>query len=81
FAKAITEFESLVEANPEYEDGFRILGHSYLKTRQFGKASQAFRKALDLKDVNIVSYLWLGMALYNQGRYRDSVATLLEGGK
>ncbi len=81
FAKAIAEFEPLVQANPEYEDGFRILGHCYLKTRQFAEASQAFRKSLDLKDGNIVSYLGLGMALYNQGRYKDSVAALLEGEK
>lgn len=81
YAKAIAEFEPIVKDNPEYEDGFRILGHSYLKTRQYDKASQAFRKAIDLKDGNINSYLGLGIALYNQGRYQDSIATLLEGEK
>lgn len=81
YAKAIAEFEPIVKENPKYEDGFRILGHSYLQTRQFEKASQAFRKAIDLKDGNISSYLGLGVALYNQSRYQDSIAALLEGEK
>lgn len=79
FAKAITEFEPIVAANPDYEDGYRILGYCYLKTRQFAKAAQSFQKSLDLKDGNIASYLGLATALFNSGRYRDAVAKLLQG--
>lgn len=77
YQKAIGEFEQIVEANPEYEDGFRILGHSYLKTKNYPKAIEAFRSALELKDDNLVSYLGLGQAFFNSKQFGDSIAILL----
>ncbi|HSR66882.1 MAG TPA: tetratricopeptide repeat protein [Acidobacteriota bacterium] len=79
YREAIAEFEPIVEANPEYEDGYRILGHSYLQTRQFEKSIQAFRKAMELKEDNLGTYLGLANAYYNAGRYSDAIAVLLRG--
>lgn len=79
YQEAITAFEQIVADNPDYEDGFRILGDSYLKTRQFERAAEAFQNALRLKDDFYPTYFALGTAYYNARRYEDAVATLLKG--
>ncbi|HSR51841.1 MAG TPA: tetratricopeptide repeat protein [Acidobacteriota bacterium] len=79
YRQAISEFEPIVEENPEYEDGHRILGHCYLQTRQLQKSIEHFKKAMSLKDGNLGTYLGLANAYYNAGRYSDAAATLLRG--
>jgi tetratricopeptide (TPR) repeat protein len=79
YERAITEFEKIVEANPDYEDGYRILGDCYLKTRKFDQAITAFQKALQLNNRNYVSYYGLGLAYFNLGRFREAVTTLTRG--
>jgi tetratricopeptide (TPR) repeat protein len=76
YAKAATEFEQLVATNPKYEDGWRILGDCYLKTKKYGDAASAFQKALQLDGNKFVSYQGLALAYFNTDRYRDAVATL-----
>ena len=78
FTKAIAEFEQLVEANPDYENGYRILGKCYLETKNFGAAITAFEKALDLKKDTFVSHHGLGIANYNKENYREAIAALLK---
>ncbi len=78
YDKAIAEFEQLVEASPDYEDGFRILGDCYLRTKRFEQAVTAFEKAISLKDDNLASYLGLGSAQYRNGSYDAAIATLLK---
>jgi tetratricopeptide (TPR) repeat protein len=78
-AGAITEFEKIVQATPDYEDGYRILGDCYLKTRRFDQAITSFQKALQLNNRNYVSYFGLGLAYYNSGKFRDAVTTLTRG--
>lgn len=77
YAKAAEEFEKIVAQSPNYEAGYRVLGDSYLKLRQFEKAARAFRKAVELKGDEYVSHYGLAVALFNQGQYWDTVATLL----
>jgi tetratricopeptide (TPR) repeat protein len=79
YAKAATEFEQLVVANPKYEDGWRILGDCYLKTKKYNEAVSAFQKALQLDGNKFVSYQGLALAYFNSERYRDAVATLNRG--
>ncbi|MBI4447111.1 MAG: tetratricopeptide repeat protein [Acidobacteria bacterium] len=78
YAKAIEEFEELVQANPKYEDGFRILGDCYLKTRRYDKAASAFQNAIRLKDGNIGSYYGLALAYFNSGNNRGAASTLVK---
>ena len=77
--KAIPELEAVIQANPDYEDGYRILGDCYLKTQQYSQASTAFQQAIRLKNDFFASYYGLALAYYNSGRYRDSIDTLLKG--
>ncbi len=79
FEKAVEEFEKIIEENPDYEAGYRVLGDSYLKLRDFGRAAQAFHKAVELERENFVSHIGAAVAEFNLRRYRDCVATLLRG--
>ena len=78
YTKAIAEFEQLVEANPDYENGYRILGKCYLETKNYGSAVTAFEKALKLKNDMFFSHHGLGIANYNRGNYREAIAALLK---
>ena len=78
YQKAIEEFEKIVEANPDYESGFRILGDSYLKVKDYDQAVEAFQNALRLKKDNYTSHYGLALAHYNAGRYAETVAALQE---
>ncbi len=79
YLKTIQEFEQIVKEHPDYESGHRILGDSYLKIKNYEKATEAFQNALRLKSDNFVSYYGLALAYYNSGRYRDVIPTLLKG--
>ncbi len=46
YEKAIEEFEKIVEASPDYESGFRILGDCYLQLKDYDRAAAAFQKAI-----------------------------------
>jgi tetratricopeptide (TPR) repeat protein len=81
YAKAVTEFEQIVKASPEYEAGFRVLGHCYLKLKDYRKAANSFDKAIDLKGDNFVSYLGGGIAHYNLDENRRATALLLRAEK
>lgn len=79
YARAIEEFEQIVQAEPGYEAGYRVLGDCYLKTRDYRRASEAFEKAIQLDDSNFASYLGAAMARFNLGDYEKSVDTLRQG--
>jgi tetratricopeptide (TPR) repeat protein len=80
YAKAVQEFEQLVKADPKYESGYRVLGDSYLKLRQFDKAAEAFKRAAELDSNNFSSFLGAAVAQFNQNRYQDAI-DMLESGK
>ncbi|MEE8461940.1 MAG: tetratricopeptide repeat protein [Acidobacteriota bacterium] len=79
YQKTIEEFEKIVETNPDYESGHRILGDSYLKIKAYDKAIEAFQKALELKGDNYVTHYGLALSFFNEGRYREAIATLDQG--
>lgn len=77
YARAIEEIEPITKENPEWEDGFRLLGDCYLKTRRYEDAISTFQKALRLKNDLFVTHQGLAVAFFNTGRFRDVAATLL----
>lgn len=77
YARAVVEFEKIVKENPEYESGWRILGDAYLKLKRWGRAAEAFQKAIQLKSNLFVSHYGLAVARFNLGQYNDAAATLL----
>jgi len=81
YAKAAAEFEKIVEENPKYEDGFRILGDCYLKMKRYSEAATAFQKAIQLDSNKASSFLGLGLAYFNSNRDRDAIAALVKAEK
>ena len=79
FDKAVEEFEKIVAEDPDYEAGYRVLGDSYLKLRDFSKAARAFQRAAELERENFVSYIGAAIAEFNLRRFQECVATLLRG--
>lgn len=77
YARAAVEFEKIVKENPDYEGGWRVLGDSYLKLKRWGRAAEAFQKAVELDSGRFVSQYGLAIARFNQGQYNEAVATLL----
>ena len=78
YEKAIEEFEKIVEATPDYESGFKILGDSYLKVKDYEQAADAFKNALRLEKNNFASHYGLALAYYNSGKYTEALSALLE---
>ena len=78
YDKAIREFEQIVKADPDYEDGHRILGDCYLKMKRYDRAIAAFENALKLKSDSFPSHYKLALAYYNSGQYRVTISTLLK---
>lgn len=81
YEKAIQEFEQIVQASPDYEAGYRVLGDSYLKLKQYRKAATAFRRAIDLEGERFASHLGAAVAEFNLEQYQDTIATLLRAEK
>ncbi len=81
YRRAIAEFQAIVEAQPDYEFGHRILGLSYLKVKQFDKALEAFLEAIRLKSDQFVSFSGLAMAYFNLGRYDEVISSLNQAEK
>lgn len=79
YQKAVQEFEQLVKANPDYEAGYRVLGDSYLKLKDYAKAADAFRRAAELDASRFASHLGAAVALFNLGRYEEAVRALERG--
>lgn len=77
--KAVVEFETIVKANPKYEDGLRVLGDCYLMLRKYDEAIGSFREALKLRSDRFVTYYGLALAYFNAGKFQDAAATLQRG--
>ncbi len=73
---AAAEFKKLVEADPLYEAGYRVLGDCYLKTRKYADASDAFEKAVELDPQNFVSAQGLAISRFNLKDYDGAVSAL-----
>ncbi|MFH1966159.1 MAG: tetratricopeptide repeat protein [Acidobacteriota bacterium] len=76
YAGAATEFSKLVEEDPLYETGYRVLGDCYLKLKRYTDASDAFEKAVELDPDNFVSAQGLAMARYNLQDHDGTVSAL-----
>lgn len=78
YAQAVEEFRGVVEAQPDWPGGHRMLGQSLLKLGRSQEALTHLRKAYDLGPDDVAIQLILGQAYVQTGRYRDA-AELLGG--
>ena len=76
FQEAADEFKKIVEDDPLYEDGYRVLGDCYLKLKKYSDAAAAFEKAVELDPENFTPAQGLAISLYNLKDYNRAVSAL-----
>ena len=72
YAQAAEEFRAVVEEQPEWPGGHRMLGQSLLKLDRNQEALTHLRKAYDLKPDDVAVQMILGQAYVQSRRYRDA---------
>ena len=76
YAQAAEEFRAVVEEQPDWPGGHRMLGQALLKLDRSQEALTHLRKAYDLGPDDIAVQMVLGQAYVQAGRYRDAAELL-----
>ncbi len=76
YAEAVTQFKTVVEAQPEFAGGHLMLGNAYLKAKQPKQAVPQLQKALELNQGDAQTTVLLGQALLQSGNYSDCYSVL-----
>ena len=72
YAQAVEEFRAVVEEQPDWPGGHRMLGQALLKLDRSQEALTHLRKAYDLGPDDLAVQMVLGQAYVQAGRYRDA---------
>ncbi len=72
YAQAAEEFRTVVEDQPEWAGGHRMLGQSLLKLGRSQEALTHLRRAYDLQPDDVAIQMILGQAYVQSRRYRDA---------
>ncbi len=72
YAQAAEEFRTVVEDQPDWPGGHRMLGQSLLKLGRSQEALTHLRKAYDLQPDDVAIQMILGQAYVQSRRYRDA---------
>lgn len=76
YQKAIEEFKPIVEKQPDYEFGHRMLGFCYLQLGQYDQAIGSLQEAIRLDPKEFDSYRALALAYFNAQRFEEVGPTL-----
>lgn len=76
FLEAASEFQGLVDEQPDYADGHFMLGICFMKVDKPGDAEKAFLKAIELNPDKFQYYYNLAHAYQTQKNYAKAVSTL-----
>ncbi len=79
FDKAIQELKPDLEANPDWESGYRLAGLCYLNLKNNALAVSSLTRAVQLKSTAFATYYGLGQAYYNMQKYDYCVLSLNQG--
>jgi Tfp pilus assembly protein PilF len=72
-SKAIEHLQKAVKEAPDFFEAYNNLGAQYQKLNQYDAASQAYQKAISLRDETAKPHINLGMIYWAQGRLEDAV--------
>ena len=72
----IREFQTEVEAHPDYDFGWSMIGVAYLQLKDYGKAVENLDKAIVLDDGKLGNFVNKAKAYTEQKQYAKVVATL-----
>lgn len=76
FSQAAQEFQSVVEAQPEFAGGHFMLGLAYLRDKKSSEALTHLKKAYELEPGNVSYQFSLGQAYVANGRYGECLQML-----
>ncbi len=80
YDKSIQEIKPVVETNPTWETGHRILGLSYLNTKKYDLAESSLARAIQLKSTSWSVYFGLAEA-YEKLEKFDKIPEVLGAGQ
>ena len=72
FNLAINSYRAVLEAEPTNVEALSNMANSYYHINQISEAVQWYKKAVLLEGVNPQSFYYLGLALMNQGNYKEA---------
>ncbi|HVS34793.1 MAG TPA: tetratricopeptide repeat protein [Gemmataceae bacterium] len=78
-AEALEYLTKAAAKSPDDPDVQFFLGSAYYKRERYEEAIDAFRKTLALQPDRALGHVFLGMALMNDGRFKDGLAELQRG--
>jgi tetratricopeptide (TPR) repeat protein len=76
YLEAAGQFQALVDENPEYADGYHLLGICFLKSEKYQDAEKNFVKAIELDGDRFEYYFNLSNAYVAQRKHDQVVKTL-----
>jgi Flp pilus assembly protein TadD len=76
YSAAASEFQAIVQSQPEWPGGHKMLGLTYLKMKKASDAVNSLKKAYELSPEDPSIQMYLGEAYIATGRYSDAAAFL-----
>jgi len=76
YLEAAGEFQTLVDENPEYADGYHLLGVCFLQSRKYSDAEKNFLEAIALNGDKFEYHFNLAKTYQAQKNYNKQVGTL-----
>jgi tetratricopeptide (TPR) repeat protein len=76
YLEAAGQFQALVDENPDYADGYHLLGICFLKTKKYADAEKNFLKAIELNGDKFEFHFNLANAYAAQKKHDKVVKTL-----
>lgn len=77
--KAIKEYETALQLDPNYTDAYCNLGFIYERQGRLERAIAVYVSALQINPISSWIYLSLGRVYYRKRRYRDAIEVLSKG--
>ncbi len=68
YAKAVVGLEKFVKANPNYSDGFYLLGNAYTSVKDYTKAVSAYQRCVELNPSFVKARFNLGLIYIFQNK-------------
>jgi tetratricopeptide (TPR) repeat protein len=79
YEEAVTHLQKAVSSFPEFFDARLLLATAFIDLREWSKAEDVLKAALDLKPENATTMLSLGEVYWRQKRFKDAEETLQAG--
>ena len=76
YLEAASEFQALVDENPEYADGYHLLGICFLQSRKYADAEKNFLEAISLNGDKFEYHFNLAKTYQAMEQYPKQVGTL-----